>query len=118
MADYKQGATWPPHRMKLTDEDGNALPLPEADSIEMIAQSGSTVIQGPLTVIDPPEADPKDPEGPGFNAKYLWQAGDTDISGTYQVEAVITWDEAATPPSIDRVPNGSNPTFIINKKLG
>jgi hypothetical protein len=111
MADYKQGATWPPHRMKLADEDGTLLPLAEADAVAMIAQFGEEKIEGPLEVIDPPDED-------GFNARYNWEAGDTDVPGDYEVEAVITWDAAASPPAVDRVPNGDNPTFTIIKKLG
>lgn len=111
MADYKEGATWPPHRMKLTDEDGTLLPLAEADSVKMVAQSGAEIIEGPLEVIDPPDTD-------GFNAQYNWQTGDTNVAGEYEVEAVITWDAAAVPPAVDRVPNGDNPTFKILKALG
>lgn len=66
---------------------------------------GTTVMSKTLTV-----------SGPATDGilEYQWVAPDTDVSGTYLVEAVVTFAGGA----IERFPQRSNLELIINPKVG
>jgi hypothetical protein len=92
-----QNDTWPPVRGAASDEDG-LMDLTTADWLKFIMKSGAVTVSGTATVIDPPDAD-------GFNWQYTWAATDTAVIGTYDAELEIHWDDTATPPQIETVPN-------------
>jgi hypothetical protein len=113
VANIKKGDTWPPQRGAATDDDG-LLPLVEADEVLFFASKSNPTnfIQGTATVIDPPDAD-------GFNWQYEWQAGQTDVPGSYKCELQITWDAGSSPPKVETVPNdgSANPDLVIWEDL-
>jgi hypothetical protein len=45
---------------------------------------------------------------------YQWVAGDTDVVGTYEIEAVVTFASGL----IQRFPQGSDLELIIGEKVG
>ncbi len=110
MASIKRGDTWPPLRGKAEDEKG-LLPLVDAAFTKVLFKSGILLVQGTVAVINPPDAD-------GYNWRYTWKAGDTSVAGDYSVELEVHWNEAATPPQVETVPNGDNPTLTIKADLG
>lgn len=107
MADavIKRHDTWPPLRGLAADEAG-ALDLASADSVKILMKSGSTLIEGTVDVIDPPDSE-------GFNWSYTWGEDDTGTVGDYAVELEIHWDDGATPPKIETVPNDGTLTLQI-----
>lgn len=114
MADrtMKKGDTWPPLRGKAEDEDG-LVDLTEADDLTVILKhtgAGPTLTGTPVP-IDPPDDD-------GFNWRYLFQAGDTDELGAYEVELEVVWDAAATPPSVQTFPTTGFNSLEITDDLG
>ena len=106
----KRHDTWPPLRFAARDENG-LLPLEEADSLKLILKSGTTVLlEGDAEAIDPDVYD-------GFNGQYVWQAGDTNNVGGYQIELEITWDASTTPPRVETVPNSGAEDLNIEVDL-
>lgn len=89
------------------------MALSSADSIKVIIKhsSGTPIITEDVTVIDPPDTE-------GFNWKYDWQDGDTDVLGSYSVELEITWDNTTTPPQVQTVPNVGFQTVDVVDDLG
>lgn len=114
MADstIKAGDTWPPLRGRAADSDG-ALPLATADQILIIIKKSGDppIVTAPVEVIDPPDTD-------GFNWRYVWQDGDTDAIGEYNVELEITWDSGTTPPQVQTIPNSNFQTLSVVDDLG
>jgi hypothetical protein len=114
MADstIKAGDTWPPLRGRAADSDG-LLPLIDADSIKIIIKKTgeAPIVEAPVEVIAPPDSD-------GFNWRYVWQDGDTDELGEFNVEIEITWDNATTPPQVQTIPNDSFQTLAVVDDLG
>jgi hypothetical protein len=90
------GDTWPPLKGLAADEDG-PVDLPSASLVEVVLQSGNTIITGAADVIDPPEVD----DDETYNWEYVWEAGDTDEPGTYRVQLKVTWAAG----QIERFPN-------------
>lgn len=113
MADLtiKAGDTWPPLRGLAADSDG-ALALADAASVQVIIKkAGDAAIGGAIDVIDPPDDD-------GMNWQYVWQDGDTDVIGSYDVELEIVWDSGTTPPEVQTVPSSGFQTIEIIDDLG
>lgn len=46
--------------------------------------------------------------------EYQWVAGDTDVAGTYEIEAVVTFSGAI----VQRFPGKSDLEWIIEEKVG
>lgn len=110
----KVGDTWPVMRLTAADLTG-PLSVKEADKIEFTMESAEkTKITGVLKVIDPPQVDA---EGEARNLEYVWAAEDTKFAGTYKLEIKITWDEEATPPEVQHVPNTGTASVIIQPSL-
>lgn len=103
------------------------------DSIRMIAKlaSPSTTFDGPMVNMEdldgPDDVGTVEGEFPGLGVpanrghlRYNWNAGDTDVVGAgYELEAEVTWDSGATPPTVETFPNESqrNPTLDIDPDL-
>lgn len=124
MASIKRGDTWPPLRGKAEDEDG-LIDLSAAEYVKVILKKDATVVSGTVTPASDPDPayTPADPDfatadSDGFNWKYTWGATDTALIGEYSVELEITWDTGSTPPQIETVPNGENPTLEIFQDNG
>jgi hypothetical protein len=126
MADLeiKKGSTFPALKGYAFDVDG---PLPLAgdeekginppDKLEIRIKGSGFFISGEAEVIDPPEVDAK---GNKWNYQYPWAAGDTDDLGTnFQHELWVYWDESASPPLIQKLPEHltDNPTLSIVQDL-
>lgn len=104
-----QNDTWPPLRGRAEDEDG-PIDMTGADWLKFIMKSGALTVSGTATVIDPEDAD-------GNNWQYVWGATDTATVGSYNVELEIHWDDLATPPQIETVPNEATRTLEIRDDL-
>lgn len=124
MASVKRGDTWPPLRGKAEDEDG-LIDFSAADYVKVILKAGATTIQGTVTPASDPDPawitqDPDfaTPDSDGFNWKYTWAATDTALVGNYSTELEVHWDDSATPPQVETVPNGDNPTLSIIQDNG
>lgn len=107
---FKQHDTWPPLRGHASDANG-PLNLSEADKLIVILKCGPTRIKGEAVPIWP--LDEK-----GNNWEYVWAEGDTANTGLYECELEIVWDETASPPRIETVPDNDNPTVEIVADLG
>jgi hypothetical protein len=117
--EIKRGATEPPLYLALTDGHDEWLPLELADSVQVKMRRGQITITGELVVLDPPEPDPADPDGPLFNARFDWPDGSTLIEGAryplrLQVETDITW----APGRITTVPERGGRIVQINPDVG
>jgi hypothetical protein len=112
MADLtiKRNDTFPYLRGQAKDEEG-PMDLTTADAIKVILSNGTSVIEGEVEVLDPPDAE-------GMNWQYKWAAGDTAEAGTYKTELEITWDEGTTPPEVETIPNSSYDEIVILEDLG
>jgi hypothetical protein len=106
-----QNDTWPPLRGRATDEDG-AIDMTSADWLKFIMrhQNGTPTIAGTAIVIDPEDAD-------GMNWQYTWGATDLATVGEYDAELEIHWDDGATPPQIETVPNDAPLTIEVRDDL-
>lgn len=103
---YTQGDTYPPVRGKATDEDGEYLPLDEAELVEVLIDNRSgTLIEGEVTVIDPDLND-------GFNWEYDLEEGDLDVPDTYEVRLRVTW--TSSPLNVQTVPTEGSEFLIVN----
>lgn len=117
MAEITRGDTWPALRGKAMDSQG-LLDLTAANSVKILLKNGGETVSGEVTPIDPPETDPAEPTGPGFNWEYVWAAEDTKTAGKYEVELEITWDDESEPKKVQSIPSGANPTLEILPDLG
>lgn len=64
----------------------------------------TTVLSKTLSVVDAPTG----------VLQYQWVAGDTDVPGTYLIEAVVTFAGGL----VERFPQGSNLELVIKPKVG
>lgn len=107
---WPRGDLDPPLRLTIEDQ-GGLRDLTLADSVTLYAKSGSTVFSGTIDPIDPPIEDARDPTR-RYNAQFVWQAGNTDVPGTYRAQAeVVTGGKPTTFPSGE---NGQVAYFIFN----
>lgn len=98
------GDTSPSLKVRVADENGLAN-LPAADLVEVYLKSGSTVIEGTMKVLDPPETVTIDEEEVEVNAEYEWAEGDTDVPDEYTVRTRVTWNSESDPPLVEHFPN-------------
>lgn len=91
--EIKRNDRRPYFRVQLT-ENGDPADLTAAVSASMIMKQGSTVKvnKAAMTFVDRPTG----------VVQYAWAAGDTDTTGTYNVEVEIDWgsSEFQTFPSL------------------
>lgn len=105
----KAGDTFPYLRLTASDVAG-LLPVKDADKIEFFMKNAAGAkASGVMEVLDPPV---EDAEGEERNLEYKWN-NETALAGTWKLEVKITWDEAATPDSIQHVPNTGTITITI-----
>jgi hypothetical protein len=114
----KQGDTFPEIEFLLeASPDGGGDPEPVdlsgADSIEIVAKctSPTTLIIGTCAA----DADQVTNKGQGT---YTLAADDSSVPGDYDVEWKVTWDAAATPPTVERFPNEGYESMTIGPNLG
>jgi hypothetical protein len=113
MATITQGDTWPPLRGLASDAAG-ALNLSTASALQVICKATGVTITGTPTAVQPPQTDA---DGNSYNWQYQWAAADTNTPGVYDVALKVTWDSGTTPPHVEYVPNGTNPSLTIKAKL-
>ena len=100
----KRGDTWPPLVVSVSDDNG-AIDLTTASEIRLLLKSSSYTL----------ETDPVSPSDAGSGEiTYDWQVGDTDNSGTYQLEVEIVWATG----QIQTVPNDGYGEVKIIDDLG
>lgn len=114
VTEWTQGDTYPSLRLALSDDDGLRTDLPDAELILFKAKQvgGGQTIQGTALPIDPPDSD-------GFNLDYDWQALDTNVPGSYQIETKVIWDTSTTPDNVESWSSaaGDLPTLVIRPAL-
>lgn len=90
--EMKQGDLRPRYRVQLTS-DGNPVDLTTATGVRFLMKVGTTgalLVDGVATIVD---------AATGI-VEYAWVAGDTDVSGTYNIEFEVNWGgEKQTFPS-------------------
>jgi hypothetical protein len=110
----KQHDTFPALRGLAKDQEG-PMDLLSADKLKVIlkAQTGAppTVVEGEAEALNPED------DEEGMNWEYPWAIGDTAEPGVFDIELEITWDEHATPPTVQTVPNGSYSTVEFKADL-
>jgi hypothetical protein len=95
----KQGDLYPPLRI-----DTNADTTGATSTVAKLRKvHGSTILTKTLTNTDPTNG----------ILQYQWVAGDTDVPGTYLVEAIVTFASGA----IQRFPQRSYLELIIRPKV-
>lgn len=108
---YTVGDTYPPIRGMAKDENG-PVDLTTADEVKFLAVGKTTVFEGDVVIINPPE-DVGDSASPlGYNWHYVLAAGDTATPGDFTPWLKITWDAASTPPLIEWLPGGDKITIV------
>jgi hypothetical protein len=115
VTNWTQGDTYPVLRLQLGDENNDAITnLPDAELILFKAKQvgGAQTISGTALVIDPPDSD-------GFNLSYDWQALDTNVPGSYQIEVKVIWDTTPTPDDVESWSSavGDLPQLVIRPAL-
>lgn len=115
VTNWTQGDTFPTLRLQLGDDDNEAIStLSDAELILFKAKQvgGAQTISGTATVITPSDSD-------GFNLEYEWQATDTAVPGTYQIEVKVVWDTGPTPDDVESWSSavGDLPTLVIRPAL-
>lgn len=105
-----KGDTSPPLRLSISDQEGLVDLTAAAGTITGYFQGhqGETLvgtIVGPIEPIAPPE-DGLDENGEDvqFNARYVWQAGDTDVIADYRGQVRVEWDAGGT--QVETFPSG------------
>jgi len=103
----KRGDTYPPLAINLTYIDDNNVSQPtdlRDSTVKIIIKTASfAIVLSGVTLFD----------GQNGKISYSWQAGDTDFSGTYDVEVEVNW-----PGGYQTFPNDSYGTLIIMPDLG
>lgn len=99
----------------------------EPDSLRLILKKSATpgtIVEGPMDNVEVVDGAGDlglvEGEDPGLGvpdnrgqARYIWQAGDTDDSGGYKGEVELTWDAASSPPKVETVPNDDADNFDL-----
>jgi hypothetical protein len=101
----KQGDTYPPIEATFIDETKKAINLTNATVVFTMANNKGNpkINKKPVAIIDAIQG----------KVKYSWQPTDTDTSGTYQAEFVITFEDN----SILTVPTTDSLMVEIIKKI-
>lgn len=96
-----------PHWRYGLTVNGTAMDLTGATAARFIMKQGSTVKinKVPMTIVDALTG----------VVEYAWADGDTDTSGTYNVEVEIDWGGA--PPELQTFPNEGYFTVTITDDL-
>lgn len=114
----KQGDLRRPLRLRLLDEDGEAVDVnaDEVSSLKFImtkyGESTPTIADGTITTVQ---------EGTGGSAtdkgvvEYAWQSSDTSEVGRYSAEVEVTYSSGATPQTF---PGNGYITVVIQSDLG
>lgn len=104
----QSGDTYPPLKGLASDADG-PVDLTLADSMRVMAQSTSHLIELPATVIDPIEVDGDEQ----FNWEADFEVGDTDVVGSFVIQLEVTWE----PDEIETFPNSraAAPRLVIEE---
>lgn len=108
-----KGNTFPALRLSVQDQEGLVDLTAAAGRITGYFQGrddrGAVVgtITGSIVPITPPEEGlDEDGRAVSFNARYDWQAGDTDRIASYRGQIVVEWDTPGT--QIETFPSGEN----------
>lgn len=112
-----KGDTYPPLRLSVQDQQG-LLDLTAAEGTIVGYFEGSVgetvigTITGPIEPIAPPE-DGLDADGNSiqFNARYVWQPGDTDEIADYRGQIRVEWD--AGGDDVETFPSGEDGEAIF-----
>lgn len=109
----KKGATEPSFRGCAKDGAGNVLDL-SGKELEARFKGGDTpvLVKGAAVALTPPDVDPN---GDEWNYRYDWNAGDTDMPGTYQHELWVTTGPGAVQKFPDK--QADNPILKIEADL-
>jgi hypothetical protein len=104
----KRGDTYPPLVMTLNSINNlgeeEAVDLTNVTEVRIIIKSSAEALV--LEGVDVENAE-------AGEISYSWEDGDTDIAGTYQVEAEVEW-----PEGVQTFPNEGYSTLIITPDLG
>jgi hypothetical protein len=117
-----QRQTYPAIRGRVEDQVG-ALPLADADSIDLLTEpiAGGTLIELPVTVLDPEDPDSIFTDVNGSEIAANWEApiavGFSDDLGQQRGKLKITWDSASTPPRIQYAPKVGFIIFEITENV-
>lgn len=106
----KNGDTAPSYVFDLQDDPlgtAAAIDLTDATSVRMKMRltktNGAPALDAAMTVTDAVNG----------RVTYDWQAGDTDVPGTYDVEFEIHWSDG----TIETVPNSGYKTVVVTDDL-
>jgi hypothetical protein len=98
----KRYDTAPPLTASLA-VNGQPLDLTNATSVKLIMKSAGALVTGTCTIVDAVDG----------GIKYVWAGGDTAVSGTYQVEFQVTWNDGTK----QTLPNDSYDTVTVMDDL-
>lgn len=101
----KQNDSSPVIRATLRGAGNTTLNLSAATvNFRMQKSSGDNVVQGSAEIFDPAEG----------TVQYIWQSGDTSVSGTYLAEFEVTYADG----KVETFPNLGNIQVNIKPELG
>ena len=116
MASYTEGDTFPPFRGWVKDQTGELADLTLADEVLVIYKSQTATLTLTATALTPPELDADGVTE--YNWKADLEADTTSVPGTYEQNTKVTWNSAATPPTVEYFPStGAGPSLTIKPKL-
>lgn len=101
MAFYiKKDDTSPALRATMTDGENNAINITDATVVfRMYTLDGVEKVNSSCSIID----------GAAGIVEYVWQAGDTDTTGTFRGE----WQVTYTDSTIEKFPNNDYASIVV-----
>ena len=104
----KQGDLWPPLEANLKQANGEAIPLQQSDTVQLILtlknKRSLAILMENVDIVNHETA----------HVKYEWVDGDTDNAGEYQGEFIVLLDGIRPL----KIPNNGYFDVIIDHKLG